>query len=80
MITRRQEQKNQEQSREQEKKIAGQYHVIRGDERVVDSDQFDILALEGEWATWPGHEPSAPSETCAKFQSPKPKPNPKPIE
>ena len=32
-------------------KNAGQYHVIRGDERVVDSDQLDILALEGEWAT-----------------------------
>jgi hypothetical protein len=48
MIARRQEHKKQEQSREEEKKIAEQYHVIHGDERVVNSNQLDILALEGK--------------------------------
>ena len=39
----------------------GAYHVIRGDEGVVDGDELDILALEGD----PGHEPADPSETWA---------------
>jgi hypothetical protein len=37
----------------------GAYHVIRGDEGVVDGDELDILALQGD----PGHEPADPSET-----------------
>jgi hypothetical protein len=37
----------------------GAYHVIRGDERVVDGDELDILALEGD----PGHEPADPPKT-----------------
>jgi len=36
----------------------GVYHVIRGDEGVVDGDELDILALEGD----PGHEPADPTE------------------
>lgn len=35
------------------------YHVVGGDEGVVDGDELDILALEGH----PGHEPPDPSET-----------------
>jgi len=37
----------------------GAYHVVRGDEGVVDGDQLDILALKRD----PGHEPADPSET-----------------
>jgi hypothetical protein len=40
----------------------GPYHVLGGDEGVVDGDELDIVALEGD----PGDEPSDPSETCAK--------------
>jgi hypothetical protein len=40
----------------------GAYHVVRGDEGVVDGDQLDILALKRD----PGHEPADPSETWAK--------------
>jgi hypothetical protein len=29
----------------------GAYHVVRGDERVVDGDELDILALEGDPTT-----------------------------
>jgi hypothetical protein len=41
------------------------YHVVGGDEGVVDGDELDILALEGH----PGHEPPDPSETWTKSQS-----------
>ena len=29
----------------------GAYHVVCGDERVIDGDELDILALEGDPAT-----------------------------
>lgn len=37
----------------------GAYHVLGGDEGVVDGDELDIVALEGD----PGDEPPDPSET-----------------
>jgi hypothetical protein len=37
----------------------GAYHVLSGDEGVVDGDELDIVALQGD----PGDEPSDPSET-----------------
>jgi hypothetical protein len=37
------------------------YHVVGGDEGVVDGDELDIGALERN----PGHEPADTAETCS---------------
>jgi hypothetical protein len=36
------------------------YHVVSGDEGVVDGDELDIVALQGN----PGYEPADPAEPC----------------
>jgi hypothetical protein len=36
------------------------YHVVGGDEGVVDGDKLDIVALQRN----PGHQPADPAEPC----------------